>query len=113
LFEVFRGTQFHLLLLMGERANSSGARTLIEIANFVTDEYGAHIKPHLIAPHLGGGSDLGWTGSKLLDPEVSLHHKYGGGSECLYLIRPDTYVGFRSLPADKVALNEYLERIFV
>jgi hypothetical protein len=30
----------------------------------------------------------------------------------LYLIRPDGYVGFRSLPADEAKLFEYLEGIF-
>jgi hypothetical protein len=48
----------------------------------------------------------------LLDPELVLHHRYGAEAECLYLVRPDGYVGHRSHPAGSVSLRDYLARIF-
>ncbi len=36
---------------------------------------------------------------------------YGARYECLYLVRPDGYVGFRSQPVETVPLRDYLVRI--
>lgn len=46
------------------------------------------------------------------DWEMSSHHRYGAGANCMYLIRPDGYVGFRSQPMDLELLLAYLKRIF-
>lgn len=48
----------------------------------------------------------------LCDWEMSTHHRYGAGANCMYLIRPDGYVGFRSQPMDLELLNSYFKRIF-
>jgi hypothetical protein len=47
----------------------------------------------------------------VLDPTRALEAAYGAQTECLYLIRPDLYVGFRSQPASGDALDAYLTRI--
>jgi hypothetical protein len=47
----------------------------------------------------------------LLDPARSAEQRYGARSECLYLVRPDLYVGFRSQPADEAALVKHLEML--
>ena len=39
--------------------------------------------------------------------------RYGAASECLYLIRPDGYIAFRSYPADAASLNDYLKKLFL
>ena len=49
----------------------------------------------------------------VLDATGAVHERYGARSECLYLVRPDGYVGYRSQPADGDKLLAYLERIFV
>jgi len=51
-------------------------------------------------------------GHLILDPERSLHYRYGAETECMYLIRPDGYVGYRSEPATASAFHDYLGRIF-
>jgi len=38
-----------------------------------------------------------------------LHRLYGARGPCLYLLRPDGYVGFRAQPANQAALMGYLE----
>ena len=48
----------------------------------------------------------------LLDGEQSLHHRYGADTACLYLVRPDGYVGFRSLPPQLERLQGYLDELF-
>ena len=48
----------------------------------------------------------------LADWEMSSHHRYGAGANCMYLVRPDGYVGFRSQPVDLKLLLAYFKRIF-
>ena len=42
-----------------------------------------------------------------------MHRRYGAGSECLYLVRPDGYVGFRSQPAEWKPLEEHIASLLV
>ena len=51
-------------------------------------------------------------GSLLFDPEWDLHYRYGAAAECVYLVRPDGYIGYRSQPADGTKLDAYLKTIF-
>jgi hypothetical protein len=44
----------------------------------------------------------------LLDPMNQLHDEYGVKDACLYLIRPDLYVAFRSGIEQQAALEDYL-----
>lgn len=53
-----------------------------------------------------------WEGEILLDPEGAAHARYGAEGECLYLVRPDGYVGFRSQPPLWEPLARYLEEVF-
>lgn len=88
-------------------------RSLVEISNFVADRYAHLIKVHLIAADDEAWSSFPSSGSHFSDPELSCHVKYGASSECLYLIRPDGYIGFRSQPADHDTLSSFLEQVFV
>ena len=66
-----------------------------------------------MVPHAAPPAALRWDGPLLLDPEGELHHQYGAGSECLYLLRPDGYIGYRCQPADAGRLLAYLQTIFI
>jgi len=70
------------------------------------------IETHLIVPH-ELPEDLSNKGEILLDPRGELHHRYGARNACLYVVRPDGYIGFRSQPPDADALGAYFTRIFL
>ncbi|WP_131782142.1 FAD-dependent monooxygenase [Legionella gresilensis] len=53
-----------------------------------------------------------WKTGIIFDEEDRIHKRYGAISECLYLIRPDRFVGFRSMPPCWNRLEVYLKRIF-
>jgi SAM-dependent methyltransferase len=57
--------------------------------------------------------DLVGKGEILLDPKGELHHRYGARDACLYVVRPDGYIGFRSQPPDLEALKSYYTQIFL
>jgi 2-polyprenyl-6-methoxyphenol hydroxylase-like FAD-dependent oxidoreductase len=49
------------------------------------------------------------TPGALHDKDGALHRRYGAKYECLFLIRPDGFIGFRSQPALEDPLRRYLE----
>ncbi len=52
-----------------------------------------------------------WASASWPDAEGSASRRYGGGSPCLYLVRPDGYVGYRALPPVGDKLVAYLDRL--
>jgi 2-polyprenyl-6-methoxyphenol hydroxylase-like FAD-dependent oxidoreductase len=112
LFELLRGTHHTLLLFDGASATEAGYRKLDAIAADVERRLGAHVHAHVVVPRAERPSALGASRSVVLDTEGDLHRAYGATSECLYLVRPDGYVGFRSQPADGAALDRHLDIVF-
>jgi hypothetical protein len=71
------------------------------------------VKPQLI---LGGFpvAKLKWDATPmLLDPMNQAHDHFGVKDACLYLIRPDLYIGFRGKLKDSYLLTEYMNRVLV
>jgi hypothetical protein len=48
-----------------------------------------------------------------MDTEEMAHEAYGVSEPCLYLIRPDWYVGWRGAWRDGEKFKDFLERVFV
>ena len=113
LLELLRPGRHVLLLFDGRAVTPAGYRRLEEIGHGVRDRYRDLIEVRLVVPDAAPPAALHWDGSLLLDAEGELHHRYGAGSECLYLIRPDGYVGYRSQPAEADRLFAYLKTIFI
>jgi hypothetical protein len=57
---------------------------------------------------IGGSDHL----SVLRDPDSYLHHRFGATHSCAYIIRPDGYVGYRSIPVNTDALLSSLHKTF-
>ena len=113
LFEVFRGTHHTLLLFAGLDPEPGAVDRLDALASAVAQRYGPLIRPYLAIAAASPPPSDPTTTPLLLDSELSLHHRYGADAECLYLVRPDKYVGFRAQPADQDSLEGYLERILL
>jgi hypothetical protein len=47
----------------------------------------------------------------IIDPEGAAHRRYGALHECLYWVRTDGYVGFRSQPVSAEAFGAYIKKI--
>ena len=50
--------------------------------------------------------------SVIQDDEGELHQRYGAHSHCIYLIRPDGYIGYRFQPAKLELFLKYCDRTF-
>jgi hypothetical protein len=113
LFDALRGTQHTLLLFAGLDPGEGAAERLDELAAALTSRHGTLIRSYLVRAGDSSAAARPTAAELLLDPALSLHHRYGAEDECLYLIRPDKYVGYRAQPADEAALQTYLQRIFL
>lgn len=114
LFELLGAPTHSLLLFSGIAGSQAGRDRLMEIGKWTSDTYPTLIRPYLVQalhgpvePSLPPGPS-----SLLLDQRGRLHRIYGARAECLYLIRPDGYVGYRSQPVELRKLADYLDRIF-
>ncbi|HXJ78782.1 MAG TPA: FAD-dependent monooxygenase [Candidatus Methylomirabilis sp.] len=112
LFQVMAGLPHHLLLLSGVETAADADPHLLATAVQVCLEYGRMVRVHLITRQPPAEP---WPGNGLvfLDELGEAHHRYGARQSCLYLIRPDGYIGFRSQPAEPRRVVKFLKGIFV
>ncbi|MCA1684396.1 MAG: FAD-dependent monooxygenase [Planctomycetia bacterium] len=103
----------HTLLLFSGRPDPGFEATAAAIGALISGRYVGLIRPWLVLRGDAESGALRGDGEVLRDPGGSLHRRYGAASPCLYLIRPDGYVGYRSQPPDADKLRAYLERLFV
>jgi hypothetical protein len=114
LFEALDARLHTLLLFDGATASEAGYRELMGLAGRRAARFSGLVAVRIVVPHAQRPAALaGWSGEVLLDATGAVHERYGARSECLYLIRPDGYVAYRSQPAEADKLLGYLERIFV
>lgn len=100
-------TKFQLLLFDGFVNSEPGYQQFSDIEKAIERHYPGLIDVHVIVPALAKTPKMPKFKSLLLDAERELHNVYGASSECLYLIRPDGYIAFRSQPAswDELSSN--------
>ncbi len=111
LMSLFRSTKHHLLLFTGDSPSSHTYSELCEFANKAYEKYSDFLDVSLISSEEEPTCELNILGKRLSDPDYSAHERYGAGASCLYLIRPDTYVGLRCQPTDFTALENYFSTI--
>ncbi|HNB21802.1 MAG TPA: FAD-dependent monooxygenase [Candidatus Melainabacteria bacterium] len=108
-YEAIRGISHNLLLLDG-KPTEAGYRNLEKIAWSVGEQFGGLVTCHLILATEKMPS-LRFPGKVFLDPDLAVHQTYCADSECLYLIRPDGYIGFRGQPAKLGPLEDHLNKL--
>jgi 2-polyprenyl-6-methoxyphenol hydroxylase-like FAD-dependent oxidoreductase len=104
------GTKHHLFLVAGRRAGSDTYERLQAMRDEVARDHADTIAVGLVVPDVS--APLRASGAVLLDRRGEFHERYGATTDCLYLIRPDDYIGFRSQPVDRNALRAHLARVF-
>lgn len=110
LFCLLPGLKHNLLLFEGKSTTKVNYASLRQLAGEIEEPFSDRIIVHLVA--IKEPQESEWHGSLLLDPQAKCHQRYRARSECLYLIRPDGYIGYRSQPADTYKLKAYLRKLF-
>ncbi len=111
LHDLFRGTSHTLLLFDGAAATPGGYQNLSSISEAVSGRFENRIRSYLIIPRPASPEGLRFDGPVLQDAGSEFHSMFGAETECLYLVRPDGYVGFRCQPALGEPLMKHLEQI--
>jgi hypothetical protein len=107
LFEIFRSTEHVLLVFDGAQGGfDSNALEQLRI------EYSGLFSICLIMPDKDEITLLPKPWSSYLDPTGNTRRAYGAETPCLYLIRPDRYVGFRQALGNLASFRRYLARHF-
>lgn len=112
LFEQMRGFTHFALLFTGLQNTSTTQGEFEKIIEQIRKYYSEFVRCLVISADEKVPPSVELEELCLLDKDGSLHHKYGAAHECLYMIRPDGYVGFRSQPVDIAQLQKYLERAY-
>jgi 2-polyprenyl-6-methoxyphenol hydroxylase-like FAD-dependent oxidoreductase len=109
LFELLRGTKHVLLLFEGEHGDPGpdAFESVIELAR----RHAAEVETLLVARGDVTPPSIAWDGPVVRDHLGELHHRFGARGSCLYLIRPDSYLGYRAVPPDAAKLEAYFLRI--
>ena len=111
LFEIIRGTSYKLLMFVGNYDEPDFKEDFKQRYSLIEQKYGEAIDPVLI--HMNElPFEVEEKISVVQDDEGELHQRYGAHSHCIYLIRPDGYIGYRSQPAKLDLFLEYCDRIF-
>lgn len=110
LFDALRVPRWSLLLFGGTRPTDETTQQLAQLGRAVQERYGQLVTPHLIVTTASPPAESAWNGSVLMDREHFAHATYGVTAPCLYLVRPDWYVGFRGARAHSEAMLAYLQR---
>jgi 2-polyprenyl-6-methoxyphenol hydroxylase-like FAD-dependent oxidoreductase len=96
LFDLFYpGGNWTLLLFGGLDLTGETCAALAQISEAVVKDFGRLIKAYLVFvdPTFAGDVE---PGSLLVDREHMAHDEYGVKGACIYLVRPDGHVGYRS-----------------
>ena len=112
LFDEFRDTRWQLMLFQGSGSGASTEGQLFEIAEHIEGEFASEIKVLVILKNDANPDPQQPKGLVILDREGDMHTAYGADVACLYLLRPDGYVGFRCRPPAESPLVTYLKRVF-
>ncbi len=113
LYDLMKAPTHHLLLFTGQIEEPGRTQDLIEIAKKISDRYPELIKTHFYSASESCLKHLHSASSKFMDRDLSAHTKYGATLACLFLIRPDGYLAFRSLPPNEYELTSYLDSLFL
>ncbi|MEO0795665.1 MAG: FAD-dependent monooxygenase [Verrucomicrobiota bacterium] len=111
LFELFQGPHYTLLVFIYGNLKEGEPKDILTLTQDLKKRLGKWIECYFISDRqvpteLGNGSDI------YLDARMKAHSSYGVTlASSLYLVRPDGYVAFRSLPFSGKALGDYLDRI--
>jgi len=111
LFPRLANIKHNVLIFNGLTSGQQGVTEMNRLAQFIQENYCEYADVHFVTSDAPAGADLNKDVEILFDQEQSLHHLYGAAAECFYIIRPDGYVGYRSLSLAVEAVDTYFSKI--
>ncbi len=107
LFDRLSPVHHTVLMFSGDHPSSEELRGFENTARYMREGYPDDVQAILVSR-----APIDWPGESVIDLGGTIHHRYGAGLACVYILRPDRYVGFRALTAEPMPVLEYFERVF-
>ena len=104
-FKLPADEHFRLLVFCGDPSSESLLE--IEAASDASTRYASWLKPYIIMRRIGD-EPIG-KHTTVFDQSGTMHRKFAADGKCIYLIRPDGYVAYRS--TDLNSVGTYFEHI--
>ncbi|MET0403759.1 MAG: FAD-dependent monooxygenase [Cystobacter sp.] len=105
LHQVLHAPRHTLLLLTGLSPEPRATEALVALARRLEAAYATVLQVRVVV----AGAEAP-SAQVLADTDGAVHRRFGAGSECFYLVRPDGYVAHRERPMDARRLEMELER---
>ena len=111
LFELLTGIK-HAVLLFAGAGRTGASDSLTPLAADIAGKYGNLANVYIVFPRAEYPENSPPGTIFVGDTQGSLHSRYGAETECLYLIRPDGYIGYRDCHANPDSLRRYMQQVF-
>ncbi len=113
LIDIFQTRRHTLMLFLHPQSQADEQQEILNALERVQSTYSELIRPLLITGRQANSTFANYANCTYLDVRNTVHDTYGvTQTSAMVLIRPDVYIGFRSLPANTQALERYLEQLF-
>ena len=111
LLDALDARKWSVLLFDGRSASAEGYQRFASIVSALAARYPDAVESLVVTPRAARPAEVPDGVRVLLDPDGELEKLYGAATECVYVLRPDRYVGYRAQPADEAQLLGYLRPI--
>ena len=111
LLEALDARKHTLLLFDGKSESADGYARFASIAATVRSRFPGLVEPMVVTPRRARPDGMPEEKTVLFVADGELERAYAATTECLYLLRPDLYIAYRSQPADEGKLVAYLKTI--
>jgi hypothetical protein len=101
------GLRHFALIFAGPSATPARIAQLEQAVRELNARYPQLLSATLLCCGLGHADE-----QTLFDTQRQAHQRYGARYECLYLVRPDGHIGFRSQPVDITAVERYWAKVY-
>lgn len=114
LFDLIGGVRHVMLIFIPDSPEAATFQRLIGLATQVREAHADNITVYLVtgSPESEIAADSSKQIPLIRDTANQLRQRFGVSGECLYLIRPDGYIGYRGNPVRLRPLRDYLDRLF-
>jgi 2-polyprenyl-6-methoxyphenol hydroxylase-like FAD-dependent oxidoreductase len=111
LLQVVDSSKYTLLLFDGRSESVEGYARFASIVSTMKARFAGLIAPIVVTPRRVRPDGIESDVTVVHDADGELERAYAASTECLYLLRPDLYVAYRSQPADLGKLVAYLKSV--
>lgn len=102
-------TKTTVLLFDGKSSSPDGYARFDAIAKVVRERFASCVDVAVVTPRNVRPPELAADTKVFLDESAELEHKYAATTECVYVIRPDLWIGYRAQPVSEEKLVAWLK----